>query len=161
MDALDEIYNALSVRVFNYARTIVKSKELSEDITHDVFLQMLNIAPRLAVIKNPVAYIMVITRNRAYDYLRQSKCSTTTLDEAFEAGITPSPFSVLPDALSRLPANQRETVYLYHICGFTQKEIAKIMCVPLVTVKWRCRKAKQQLQEYFQSGEEAQPHVSI
>ena len=160
IDALDEIYTALSVRIFNYARTITRSKELSEDVTHDVFLRIHNIAARLAVMKNPVAYIMVTTRNLAYDHLRRGKYSSATLDEANEAGIDVAPFNVLPDALSLLPANQRETVYLHHICGFTQKEVAKIMSVPLVTVKWRCGRAKKQLQEYFKP-EEAQTNESI
>ncbi|MCL2200082.1 MAG: RNA polymerase sigma factor [Defluviitaleaceae bacterium] len=146
--ALDDIYNELSVRIFNYARTITKSKEISEDVTHDVFIRIISMAERLATIKNPVAYIMVATRNLAYDHLRKNKYAAT-LDEANQASVIPTPFNMLPDALSRLPANQRETIYLHHICGFTQKEVAKITCVPLVTVKWRCRQAKQKLQEYF------------
>ena len=154
MNALDGIYNALSVQIYNYARTILKNKEASEDVTHDVFLQTIKIAARLAVIKNPVAYIMVITRNRAYFHLKRNNHATIPIEEAYEAGITPVLFDVVDDALSVLPATRRETIYLHYICGFTQKEVADIMRVPLVTVKWRCRKAKQQLQEYFDSDKE-------
>jgi RNA polymerase sigma-70 factor (ECF subfamily) len=158
---LEEIYDALSVRIFNYARTITKSKEMSEDITHDVFMRIINLAARLSTMDKPVAFIMVVTRNLAYNNLkRDNKYTTATLDEAREVGIALMPFNVLPDALSQLPATQRETVYLHHICGFTQKEVAKIMSVPLVTVKWRCRRAKQQLQEYFKL-EEVQTHEAL
>ena len=156
MNALDEIYNALSVQIYNYARTILKSKEASEDVTHDVFLQIVKIAARLASMKKPVAYIMVITRNRAYYHLKQNKCLSISLDEAHEADVTPVLFDVVDDALSILPANRRETAYLHYLCGFKQKEVADIMRVPLVTVKWRCKKAKQQLQEYFDSDKEEQ-----
>ena len=36
MNALDEIYDVLSIQIFNYARTITKNKEASEDITLSV-----------------------------------------------------------------------------------------------------------------------------
>ena len=32
MDAFGELYDALSDRVFNYARTITRNKEMAEDI---------------------------------------------------------------------------------------------------------------------------------
>ena len=38
MDALDELYDLLSVRIFNYARSIIKNKEAAEDVVHDIFL---------------------------------------------------------------------------------------------------------------------------
>jgi len=147
--ALDTIYNVLSVRIFNYARTIVKTKETAEDVTHDVFMRVYSLSARLAAMENPTAYIMVITRNLAYDHLKRNKF--VALDEVYEA--TTNPYSMLPDALAGLPPNQRETIYLLHICGFTQKEVAKIMGVPLVTVKWRNKKAKQRLIEYFKPEE--------
>jgi RNA polymerase sigma-70 factor (ECF subfamily) len=149
MGALGEIYDMLSVRMFNYARAITKSKEMSEDITHDVFMQIQKQSPRLAAMTNPIAYILVAVRNHAYDTLKRNKHITASLDEAPGVNAAPLDRLLIEDALSRLPANQRETVYLHHVCGFTQKEAAKIMGVPLVTVKWRCGKAKSQLQAYF------------
>ena len=59
MNAFGEIYDKLSVRIFNHARAIVRTKELSEDITHDVFLKILANAARLTKMRNPVAYIKV------------------------------------------------------------------------------------------------------
>jgi len=110
---------------------------------------------------NPIAYIMVVTRNLAYNRLKRDSYISTPLDEVHEAGIDLTPFNMLPDALSILPANQRETVYLHHICGFTQKEVAKMMSVSVVTVKWRCRKAKQQLIKYFKPDKEVQTNEAL
>jgi RNA polymerase sigma-70 factor (ECF subfamily) len=151
MGALDELYDELAVRIFNYARTIVQGREVAEDVTHDVFLRMHHMAARLAGMANPAAYIMVMARNLAYDHLRRAKRNDG--EEVAERAISPAPYSVLPDAMSGLPAAQRETVYLHHICGFTQREVARIMQVPLVTVKWRCGRAKKHLQEYFNPKE--------
>jgi len=132
MDAFGEIYGMLSVRIFNYARAITKNKEMSEDITHDVFIQILKQAARLAKIADPIAYIMVTARNQTYNYLKRLKHATVPINEIPETN-TSLPFDklLIEDAFSRLPANQRETVYLYHVCGFTQREVSKIMGVPL------------------------------
>ena len=151
MDALDELYDLLSSRIFNYARSIIKNKEAAEDVVHDIFLRVYEQATRLAKMRNPVAYIMVATRNLAYDNMKRNKHCSQTLDEIHDITAEPMSYDTLPDALSILPANQRETIYLHYVCGFTQKEIAKIMYAPLVTVKWRCKKAKQMLQEYYES----------
>ena len=152
IDALDDLYNLLSVRIFNYARTIVKSKHAAEDITHDVFMRVLNAAARLSEMQNPVGYVMTITRNLSYDELRKGHSSNVPLDEVREIADAAIVYDELPDALSTLPAPQRETIYLHYICGFSQKEVAGIMRVPLVTVKWRCKKAKQNLHKYFDGG---------
>ena len=156
MDAFGEIYAMLSVRVSNYARTIVKSKEKSEDITHDIFLQILKQASRLSEMTNPVAYIMVTARNHAFDQLKRNKRTEFFLEDISEANNASLPHDKLhiEDALMRLPSNQRETLYLHHICGYKQYEVAKIMGVPLVTVKWRCKKAMSQLRIYFEQEKE-------
>lgn len=156
MDAFGELYNMISIRVFNYARAITNNKEMAEDITHDVFLQLLKKAPRLAKMANPIAYIMIATRNHSFDYLRRSKRTSVSLEDISESSTVPMTYDrlLIEDAFSKLPANQRETVYLYHICGFTQREVSQIMDVPLVTVKWRCGKALSQLQAYFTHIEE-------
>jgi len=53
MQALGELYDALSARIFNYARTIIQSREMAEDVTHDVFLQINRYARRIAKAADP------------------------------------------------------------------------------------------------------------
>ena len=151
MNALGEIYTMLSVRIFNYARAITRNKESAEDVTHDVFIQIHKHASRLAKMDNPVAYIMVATRNQSFDYMKRNKRTADSLEDMSEKEGTFQPQNRLfvEDALMQLPVNQRETVYLHYICGYTHKEVSKIMGVPLATVKWRCGKALTQLQAYF------------
>jgi RNA polymerase sigma-70 factor (ECF subfamily) len=149
MSAFGKIYDILSIRVFNYARAITHNREVSEDITHDVFIQIYKKAARLVNTTNPVAYIMVTTRNLTYNHLK--KLSRTT-EYTEEAETMPFDRLLIRDAFSKLPAAQRETLYLQHVCGFTQKEVSKIMGVPLPTVKWRCGKAMSQLREYFKQN---------
>ena len=152
IDALSKLYDLLSMRVYNYALTMTKNKQDAEDITHDVFLQIIKHSSRLAKIQNPVSYIMVATRNISYNFCKHNSRKTLPLDEIndIEAHKSESPL-LIESALFNLPDKMREIIYLHHICGFTQKEVSKIMNVPLPTVKWRCRKALLLLKEYLKN----------
>ena len=57
MGALGELYDMLSICIFNYARLITNNKELAEDITHDVFMRIVKQSARLAKMSNPIAYM--------------------------------------------------------------------------------------------------------
>ena len=155
MDALGGLYDMLSVRIFSYARVITKNKEAAEDITHDVFMLIVKQSARLAKMSNPIAYIMVAVRNQSYDHVKRGN-RTTVLDEAAEIGVGFPSYDhlLIEEALLSLPVNQKETIYLHRVCGFTQKEVAKIMGVPLVTVKWRCGRAMSALLAYFNQEKE-------
>lgn len=152
--ALGELYELMSARVLNYARMISQNHELSEDVMHDVFLSIYAQAGRIADAPNPEGYIMVMTRNRTYNLLKYRRREETSLDDMRETsgGEMADGYLMFEDALESLPANQRETIYLRLICGYTYKETAKIQNAPLVTVKWRYGKAIDKLRDYF--GEE-------
>jgi RNA polymerase sigma-70 factor (ECF subfamily) len=156
MDAFGKLYEMLSVRIFNYARAITKNREMAEDVTHDVFMQIFKKAAHLAKMANPIAYIMVITRNRSFDHLKCRSRVTASLEDVSEESSVSFPYArlLIWDAFSRLPSEQREIVYLCHVCGHTQKEAAKITGVSLITVKRRCAKALTQLQAYFNQEKE-------
>ena len=151
MNALEELYDMISLRIFNYARSITKNKEMAEDITHDVYLQIYKQAAHIAEISNPTAYIMAVTRNHSYNLLKRSNKITVSLDDALEISDASLPYDslIFKDAFLSLPPNQRETVHLHLICGYTLKDIAKLQKVPLVTVKWRYGKALSRLRIYF------------
>ena len=151
MDAFGELYDSLSSRVFNYAMTITGNKDMAEDITHDVFLQVHKHAARIDKMADPIAYIMVSTRTHSYNMQKRERLVTGLQDDVIDISAISSVFNrlVLEDAFSALPANQREVVYLHLICGYKHKEIAAIQNTPLVTVKWRYGQALSKLKDYF------------
>ena len=160
MSALGELYDMLSPRVFNYARTITGNKELAEDITQDVFLRINKQASRLAKMTNPLAYIMVIARNHSYNLLKSGRRAAPLEDALDMSGDAPHyEHLIFEDAFSGLPPTQRETVYLHLVCGFSHKEAAKLQKAPLVTVKWRYGKALNKLRTYFTQDEKIQEKI--
>jgi len=155
MNALGELYDSMAERVLNYAHMILRNKELAEDVTHDVFLQIHRQASRVVKVPNPRGYIMVMTRNRAYNLTRIERRKSASLDEVPEAFVNEQLDDriMFETALSTLPAVQREAIYLHLICGYTHKEIAAIINAPVVTIKWRYGKAIEKLKEYMKQDE--------
>lgn len=149
INALGRLYDIMSVRIFNYARMITQSRELAEDVTHDVFLQLYKKADRIAGVSDQIAYIMVMTRNYSYNQLKRERQAAASLEDVAEVSDYSSPFDHLlfEDIFACLPASQREAVYLHLLCGFPHKDIARIQNVPLVTVKWRYGKALARMRE--------------
>ena len=142
VNALSEIYDLMAAKIYNYVISITQKRQMSEDITHDVFLQILKHADRILRSSNPYGYIMAMARNQAYNVLKRERriismgdIPDTAVEESCENAF------MLEEAFDILPANQREVVYLHLVCGFTHKETAKIQNAPLVTVKWRYSKA--------------------
>ena len=132
INALAELYDMLSLRIFNYARMIIKNKEMAEDVTHDVFLQINKEAAQIAKTSNPAAYIMIITRNHSYNLIKRENRVASSLDDALEINDNSSPYDKL----------------------IFEEALAKIQNAPLVTVKWRYGKALSKLRAYFKEDEE-------
>ena len=152
MESFGELYDTLSERVFNYARTITGNKEMAEDITHDVFLQVYKHAERIGKMSNPVSYIMVSVRNHSYNMLKREKRVADLQDDTADNVYSISSVHdriLFEDAFNSLPIKQREVVYLHLICGYKHKDVAAIQNEPLVTVKWRYGQALKKLKEYF------------
>ena len=99
---------------------------------------------------------MTITRNHSYNTMKRNNRTNVSTDDLPDIDDNSSPYDklIFEDAFSVLPANQRETVYLHLICGFTLKDLARLQNAPLVTVKWRYGKALSQLKEYFMHDKE-------
>jgi RNA polymerase sigma-70 factor (ECF subfamily) len=147
-DALGCAYDLMADKIYNYMVSITQSKQISEDITHDIFLLIVKYAGRIQKASNPCGYIMTMAKNQAYSRLKREK-RTILVVEIPDIAVEANHENLLDfhDAFKLLPANQREVIYLHLICGFTQKETAKIQQAPLVTVKWRYSKALATLQK--------------
>lgn len=91
-------------------------------------------------------WVIRILINECKDILRHNKRALplTAIPEA------PAPKDMnypLRDALLRLPEKLRTPCLLYHMEGYSTREIAKMLKIPQGTVKSRMRKAERELRE--------------
>jgi RNA polymerase sigma-70 factor (ECF subfamily) len=156
--ALAKLYEQTVGRVYGLALRISRNEAAAEEIAEDVYLQVWkNAATYSAERGHPLAWMMVITRSRALDYLRradpaESHPEPETLADYAEADNDPRDLleslqdnTALHAAIARLPALQRQLLALAFFQGLSHSEIASHAQLPLGTVKTHLRRALQSL----------------
>ena len=141
---LAALYDAWAPRLLAYMMTITRDRHRAEDALQNLFVKLATNPPDL---RDPRAYLFRAARNEA---LRAAKgrperalADLEILAPLAEGALDPKP---LADALDCLPPAQAEIVLLHAIEGFTFREVAKIVRIPLDTAASRYRLALEKLQ---------------
>lgn len=136
------IYEELKKPVFTIAYRITLSAASAEDITHDLFLELLS-SPPPPKVENPRAWIFKMARNLAIDATRKK----TPMDIE-ELGEIPTDTMQNEDvridvssALERLPLDEREILSMHLDCGLNFTEISKLTGLSLSTAYRKYKKA--------------------
>jgi RNA polymerase sigma-70 factor (ECF subfamily) len=100
-----------------YVASFVRDRHEAEDITQNIFAQLMTTIQRYEPLNVPfAAWIMRVARNAALDSLRAKRPAST--EEHVDHG------QALRQALEQLPEDQREVLILRHIAGLSPIEIA-------------------------------------
>ena len=131
--------------VFQIALNILGDYNEAEDITHDVFLEVLQKAQQYNPQKGSIkAWLAVKTKSRCLDRLRKKKPLLVNKLESLlskeEKGadvqfLKELESHILQDALMELPPEQREAIVRAYFNGESHREIADDMQKPLGSVK--------------------------
>ncbi|WP_150250797.1 ECF RNA polymerase sigma factor SigK [Nocardiopsis deserti] len=151
--AFEGVYRELSGRVFGIARRVVLDEAQAEEICQEVFLEVWRTCSRYDRSRGSVAaWVLTIAHRRAVDRVRSEQAASSRLAAAgrLESGAT-SPDAVPEQVEHRLERErvrrclrglteaQREAVRLTYYTGYTQRQAADLLEVPLTTVKGRLR----------------------
>jgi len=164
-DALAELYDLYSARVFGLCLRILNENQLAEDTLQEVFLRVWERAQLFEQSRGSVnAWLMGIARNTCIDQLRRIQTRLQAADQA--DGEDALPFEeTLPDlnndvpglaaaneraalvrqALAALAPEQQLVIQLSYFKGLTRREIARQLNWPEGTVHTRARLALQNL----------------
>jgi RNA polymerase sigma factor (sigma-70 family) len=159
--ALEALYDRYGKVSYSLARRIVADETLAQDVVQEVFLSIWRDAGRFDAARGTVStYLLAMTHHRAVDVVRREENlrRRRTTDEALEFEPDPKPGVEAAErrdqvraALADLPQAQREALALAYFGGYTQREVASLVGVPLGTVKTRMaagmRKLKDALHE--------------
>jgi RNA polymerase sigma factor (sigma-70 family) len=159
--ALRELYDLASPRLYGVALRVVANREWAEDVLQETFLNIWrNAADFRASLSPPLAWLGLMARSRALDFLRRRASEradrTQQLDDVAEtvAGADPNPMDTsdaseqawaLHECLRKLEARQREVVSLAYFRDLSHSELAEQLRLPLGTVKTWVRRALEQL----------------
>ncbi len=160
--ALRELYDLTSGRLYGMALRVVGNRDWAEDVLQETYLNIWRIAGDYrAALSPPFAWMGVIVRSRALDFLRRRTSERADagveLDAAVSdtiAGDSPNPMDTsqaseaalaLHECLRKLEPQQREVVTLAYLRDLSHSELAEQLRLPLGTVKTWIRRGIDQL----------------
>jgi len=149
-DAFEEIYRRHSRQALLQARKLCASKELAEEVAQETFISLWRSAGRYRPSLGSVSvWLSSMVRNRAIDAWRRAAVRPTEvpssehgpdqLHTAIGADTPPPERALVLSLLAKLPAGQKEAVFLAYFGGMTHAEIAEWADEPLGTIKGRIR----------------------
>lgn len=170
--ALEALYERYGRAAYSLARRILTEETLAQDVVQEVFLSLWRDARRFDAGRGTVAtYLLSMTHHRAVDVVRREENLRRwrTSDEGLE--LEPDPKARVEDeveaserrtevraALAELPAAQREALLLAYFGGYTQREVAALVGVPLGTVKTRMAAGMRKMKEALQDAGREEQH---
>ncbi len=160
--ALRSLYDLTSGKLYGVALRVVGNREWAEDVLQEAYLNIWRIAGDYrASLSPPMAWMGVIVRSRALDFLRRRASeradAALELDEGISetvAGDSPNPMDTsqaseqawaLHECLRKLENRQREVVSLAYLRDLSHSELAQQLKLPLGTVKTWIRRGLEQL----------------
>ncbi|WP_394750541.1 RNA polymerase sigma factor [Spongiimicrobium salis] len=156
--AFERLYNMYSENILGVINTIVKNSELSEEIAQDVFVKIWNNAEKYNASKGRFfTWILNIARNAAIDAVRSKsyKDSQKNLSADFFVNILEDNDSLdnrvdaigIKNLLKNMKEKCVQTIDMLYFKGYTQKEAAEELGIPIGTIKTRNRNCILELRE--------------
>ena len=163
--AFEALYDRHSRAAYRMAYRIMGKPQATEDLVQEAFLKVWRAAGSYRVHRGSArTWVLSIVHNLGIDQLRslasrrrvqditQAKAPTSQpSEEAFAETWRNSQSEQVREALRVLPQEQLKVIELAYFSGYTQKEIAELLKVPLGTVKGRARMGLKKMREYLDS----------
>jgi len=154
--------------VYSACLNLLHDHQQVQDVFQDVFLQVYRSAAKFRFESEATTWLYRIAVNRALNLIRRNRRSrwfqslsshetewdvkvstppdaqTTPPDQAYEDA---ERSEMVSNAVAALPGKQRMVLILHKYEGFTAREIAEILGIPLTAVEARLRRAKSRLKQ--------------
>lgn len=147
MAAYRMLYDTLRQELFYFSCSIIKSREVAEEIVSDVFIKLWRMRNELPAIQNLTVFLYTITRNLSINHItRNYKYPKVSLDDlevgnisSFDNGeqlfITTELAKHIQTAINGLPAQCKIIFQLVRENDLKHKEVAAILDISEHTVR--------------------------
>ncbi len=166
--ALRELYDASSRKLYAIAMRVVGNVEYAEDVLQEAFLTIWRVAGDYrAPLSPPMVWLGVIVRSRGLDFLRRRKAERALAGQPIDDMLADTLASdhetpmetheaseqawALHECLRKIEAKQRQVVTMAYYRDLSHSELAQQLSLPLGTVKTWMRRGLDQLRTCMNS----------
>jgi RNA polymerase sigma-70 factor (family 1) len=148
INAYETLYHSLCTPLYNFALSIIQSRQQAEEIVSDVFIKIWQARNTLAEIRNIHVYLYTSVRNRAFDYLHKERRQgvsvfqpedwddiTIELKSPLDYCISADLMQKINNAVNQLPPQCKMIFKLIKEEGLSYKQVAEIMQISPLTVR--------------------------
>lgn len=149
MKAYEELYRLLSLDLYKYSHTFIKSREIAEEIVSDVFIKLWKVRLTLSEVDNLKTYLFAAAKNHSLNYIsKASKSLVLKLDEMKteprsivmnyspeDVYISNESMNIIRDVILGLPPQCRQIFQMVREEGLKYKEVANILNISTFTVR--------------------------
>lgn len=149
--AFDAVYQRVAAPVYGLARRVVRDPAQAEEVAQEVLVTVWRTAARFDPERgSAMAWVMTLAHRRAVDRVRAEQAASDREVRAFRDD--PPPYDEVTETvehrmqaervrrcLGALTDLQRDALRLSYYQGYTYREVAKLLSVPLGTIKSRMR----------------------
>ena len=152
--AFAEFYELTSKGLFSYLLSIVRRREVAEDLMQDTYVRFRQSVQSYKS-GNPAAFLIEIGKNIAFNHIKRAKYETATDFSEWEPvsgekSVEDLADTTVTDAMKKvLTADESQIVMLYVVAGFKHREIAEIVKKPVGTVLWTYNNSLKKLRKYL------------
>lgn len=146
------LYDATAARLFGLVRKVVRDPAQAEEVTQEVYLQIWRQSARFdPTAGSALSWMMTIAHRRAVDRVRSAQAQTDR-ETAYDTGQQTIPYDTTAEsahreldaervrkALGKLTPAQRSAIELAYFGGYTHREVAALLNLPMGTAKTRIR----------------------
>jgi len=155
--AFDLVVKHYHTKVFHLAFSILGNREHAEDASQEIFLRIWRALPAYRGASALSTWIYSIARNASLTALKRAASKRTVsieepglrLDQRMLAGaetpVTSRPTPDLASLVDELPEKQRQIVTLFYMEEKSYDEVARLLDMPLGTVKTHLFRARKEL----------------
>ena len=146
LKAYEELYKKYYNLVHNIAFSILKNYENAEDIAQNVFVKIGNLEQEKLPKNYEASWLYTVTKNECISFIRKNK-ETSSIENRIEnenekneieTVIQNSSYQNLLESLEQV---EKQIIFLKIEAGYSFKEIAKLLKMPMGTVQWKYYKS--------------------
>ena len=145
-EAIEELYAKYQKLVINISFSIVKDKDIAEEISQMTFFKIMQLPTEKLPNINELSWLYAITKNQTIDYLRKQH-NDIDIDTLYDIPDNDNKINEIIDRdtynrmIDGLEEKEKEIVSLKVLTNFTFKEIGLILDMPTATVQWKYYKS--------------------